>query len=77
MLVLSRKIGESISIGKDIVIRIVSIDKNNVKVGIEAPKSLVILREELKDAVKSINVESQSQNKTTKTSIKDLTKKLK
>jgi carbon storage regulator len=77
MLVLSRKMGESISIGKDISIKIVSIDKNNVKIGVDAPKSIVILREELKDAVKSMNVESTQTDTATKASIAGLTKRLK
>ena len=77
MLVLSRKMGESISIGKDVVVRIVSIDKNNVKLGVEAPKSVVILREELKDAVKNMNVESTSHSETTAGNIRDLSKILK
>ena len=77
MLVLSRKMGESISIGKDVVVRIVSIDKNNVKLGVEAPKSVVILREELKDAVKNMNVESTAHSETTVGSIRDLSKILK
>jgi carbon storage regulator len=49
MLVLSRKIDEQINIGDDIVITIVKIDKNNVRVGIEAPKEVKILRPEILD----------------------------
>ena len=75
MLVLSRKVGESISIGKDIVVRVVSIDKSSIKLGVEAPKSVVILREELKDAVRDMNVES-TQDDNNKPSISDLSKKL-
>jgi carbon storage regulator len=76
MLVLSRKVGESISIGKDIVIKIVSIDKSNAKIGIEAPKDIIILREELKDAVKDMNLKSHNNDEKAKLSIKDLSKKL-
>ena len=47
MLVLSRKPGERIHIGDDIVVTIVRIGPNNVRVGIEAPKDLNIVREEL------------------------------
>lgn len=49
MLVLSRKPGERIHIGDDIVVTIVRIGPNNVRVGIEAPKTLNIVREELCD----------------------------
>ena len=47
MLVLSRKPGERILIGDDIVVTIVRIGPNNVRVGIEAPRDLNIVREEL------------------------------
>lgn len=60
MLVLSRKIGESISVGNDISIRVVSIDKNNVKIGIDAPKEILVLREELKVAVEGANIEAKN-----------------
>ena len=66
MLVISRKLNEKIKIGENIEIYIISIDKNQVKIGIEAPKEVTILRGELiesikeenKKAVKSINIEN-------------------
>lgn len=47
MLVLSRKPGERIHIGDDITITIVRIGPNNTRVGIDAPRDLSIVREEL------------------------------
>jgi carbon storage regulator len=47
MLVLSRKIGERIHIGDDIVIVISQINGRNVRLGIEAPRSVNVCREEL------------------------------
>jgi len=47
MLVLSRRLGESLCIGKDITITVVSIKGNRVKIGIEAPRQMPVLREEL------------------------------
>lgn len=49
MLVLSRKAGERILIGDDVAITIVRIGPNSVRVGIEAPRSMNIVREELCD----------------------------
>lgn len=47
MLVLSRKPGERILIGDDIAVTIVRIGPNNVRIGIDAPRSMNIVREEL------------------------------
>jgi carbon storage regulator len=47
MLVLSRKLGERIIIGENVTVTIVRIGPNNVRVGIEAPRNLNIVREEL------------------------------
>ena len=55
MLVLSRKLNEGLTIGDDVTIKIVSIEKGNVKIGIEAPKSKTILRSELIEAVTDAN----------------------
>lgn len=48
MLVLSRKIGERILIGDDIAITVVRITGGGVRLGIEAPNELPVIREELK-----------------------------
>lgn len=50
MLVLGRKAGESIHIDGQITVTIVKISGNRVKVGIEAPEEVTILRSELRDS---------------------------
>ena len=47
MLVLSRKSNQAIRIGDDIRVSIVRIDRNQVRLGIEAPGEVEVLREEL------------------------------
>lgn len=49
MLVLSRKVGERILIGDDIRVTIVRISGGGVRIGIEAPAKLSVVREELKE----------------------------
>lgn len=55
MLVLSRKPGESIAIGDSIRVTIVEVSGDRVKVGIEAPQEVIILRQELCEAVEAEN----------------------
>jgi carbon storage regulator len=47
MLVLSRKVNEKVMIGEGIVVTIVKIDRNQVRIGIEAPGNVPIYREEI------------------------------
>ncbi len=47
MLVLTRKLGESIHIGNNIVLTVVSLKANQVRLGIQAPADVRILRQEL------------------------------
>jgi carbon storage regulator len=47
MLVLSRKLGEKIVIGDNIVVTVVKIDRNQIRLGIEAPHEVPVYREEI------------------------------
>jgi carbon storage regulator len=47
MLVLSRKLGEKIVIGENIRITVVKIDRNQIRIGIEAPSDIPVYREEI------------------------------
>ncbi len=49
MLVLSRKEGERIKLGNEIVLTIVRVSGDKVRVGIKAPSDMIVLREELDD----------------------------
>lgn len=53
MLILQRKAGESLLIGEDVEISVLSVDAGRVRLAIQAPKSVPILRSELKGAVKA------------------------
>lgn len=60
MLVLSRKQNQSLVIGDNIVITILSIDRDQIRLGIEAPKNIPIMRQELFEAVKEQEVVAAS-----------------
>ncbi|WP_010631880.1 carbon storage regulator CsrA [Sporolactobacillus vineae] len=55
MLVLTRKPGESIRIGNDIELKVVSVEGDQVKLGINAPKSVDIHRSEIYEAIRKQN----------------------
>ncbi|HMR66219.1 MAG TPA: carbon storage regulator CsrA [Anaerolineae bacterium] len=56
MLVLGRKVGERIMIGDDIILTVLAIDENKIKLGLEAPGDVRILRGELYESVKAENL---------------------
>lgn len=47
MLALTRRVGERVLIGKDIVVVVLKVEGENVRLGFEAPRSMPILREEV------------------------------
>ncbi len=62
MLILTRKIEEKIKIGDDTVITILGIEGGSVKIGIDAPKAVTILRMEVIEQVQKENVDAVAKN---------------
>ena len=58
MLILGRKLDESILINENIEIKIIGISEGKVKIGIEAPREVEILRKEVKEAIVNENKEA-------------------
>ena len=55
MLILSRKVNERIMIGEDISISIIEIQGDHIRLGINAPKTVKVFRQEVYDAIKAQN----------------------
>jgi carbon storage regulator len=58
MLILTRKLGESILIGDDIKVTFLEIRGKQIRVGIEAPKSVTVHREEIYEVIREQNIEA-------------------
>lgn len=58
MLIITRKKGESLMIGDDIEIIVSKIDDGSVKIGIQAPRDVTILRKEIYEEVEQENREA-------------------
>jgi len=55
MLILSRRVGESITIGNDVVVKVVALSGNQIRLGITAPREVRVLREEIFNAMREEN----------------------
>jgi carbon storage regulator len=55
MLIITRRPGEKVMVGDDIVVQVIEIVGNSVRVGIEAPRSVPVYREEIWNAVREEN----------------------
>ncbi len=63
MLVLSRKLGEKIYLADNIVITVVDIDRGKIRLGIEAPRSLLVTRGELISPLERSEIEKKAKEK--------------
>jgi carbon storage regulator len=72
MLILTRKKDEEIRIDSNIIIKIVSVSDNHVKLGIEEPSDVEILRGEIYHRVKETTIEASTKSKNKLRDIKNL-----
>ncbi len=71
MLVLSRRVGDSIAIGDDVVVTILEVRSDVVRVGIDAPRSVRVHRAELLEQLESSNRQAASPSPDTVQSLRD------
>jgi carbon storage regulator len=55
MLIITRRPGEKVMIGDDVVVEVIEVSGSSVRIGIDAPKSVRVYREEIYSAVKEEN----------------------
>ncbi|MGK5094900.1 carbon storage regulator CsrA [Deltaproteobacteria bacterium TL4] len=77
MLILTRKSGESITIGDDVKIQIIEIKGKQVRVGIEAPKEYIIHREEVYIRIQEENKLAAEKTPLSLKNFRDFLKKMK
>jgi len=64
MLVLSRRVGERLVIGDDVVITVIDVRSDGVRIGIDAPRHVKIHRAEVLEAVEKANTEAAAADDT-------------
>jgi len=62
MLILTRRSNEKIFIGNNVAVVVLGIENNRVKLGIEAPSDVTILREEIADDATKENIDSKNKS---------------
>lgn len=53
MLILTRRVGESVVIGEDVTVTVLGVKGNQVRIGINAPKHVAVHREEIAERIKN------------------------
>ena len=76
MLILTRKLGESITIGNNIKVTVLEMQGKQVKVGIDAPKELSIYREEIYQRIQEENMKAAMASKSNLQKVKTISKSL-
>ena len=52
MLILTRRVGETVVIGDEVTVTVLGIKGNQVRIGVKAPKSVAVHREEIFDRIR-------------------------
>ena len=62
MLILTRRIGETLMVGDDVTITVLGVKGNQVRIGVNAPKDVAVHREEIYERIQSENAGNDTEN---------------
>lgn len=63
MLILTRRVGETLMVGDEVTITVLGVKGNQVRIGINAPKEIAVHREEIYERIKAEQMQGHEQDK--------------
>jgi carbon storage regulator len=60
MLILTRRVGETLMVGDDVTVTVLGVKGNQVRIGVNAPKDVAVHREEIYDRIRKENESGES-----------------